>query len=42
MDTDDEVDGIFRELYLPYSVRVFSSLGQSPGEEAEVRKSSTR
>lgn len=40
--TDDETARIFREVYLPYSEKVFSSLGQSPEEVAEVRKSSIR
>ncbi|XP_046691329.1 retinol dehydrogenase 8 isoform X5 [Silurus meridionalis] len=34
-ETDDETARIFRELYLPYSEKVFSSLGQSPEEVAE-------
>lgn len=38
--TDNETARIFREIYLPYSEKVFSSLGQSPDEVAEVNKSS--
>uniref|UniRef100_A0A672HA72 Retinol dehydrogenase 8-like n=1 Tax=Salarias fasciatus TaxID=181472 RepID=A0A672HA72_SALFA len=33
--TDEETAKIFRELYLPYSKKVFSSLGQTPEEVAE-------
>ncbi|XP_053468250.1 retinol dehydrogenase 8 isoform X2 [Ictalurus furcatus] len=33
--TDDETARIFREIYLPYSGKVFSSLGQRPEEVAE-------
>ncbi|CAN9505587.1 unnamed protein product [Ophioblennius macclurei] len=33
--TDEETARIFRELYLPYSKKVFSSLGQTPEEVAE-------
>lgn len=40
--TDDETARIFREIYLPYSGKVFSSLGQRPEEVAEVKKSSIR
>ncbi len=34
--TDEETATIFRELYLPYSKKVFSSLGQTPEEVAEA------
>uniref|UniRef100_A0A672HA88 Retinol dehydrogenase 8-like n=1 Tax=Salarias fasciatus TaxID=181472 RepID=A0A672HA88_SALFA len=34
--TDEETAKIFRELYLPYSKKVFSSLGQTPEEVAEA------
>ncbi|XP_040045813.2 retinol dehydrogenase 8 [Gasterosteus aculeatus] len=33
--TDEETAKIFREIYLPYSVKVFASLGQTPEEVAE-------
>ncbi|KAI4875008.1 hypothetical protein NFI96_001073 [Prochilodus magdalenae] len=33
--TDEETARIFREIYLPYSRKVFSSLGQTPEEVAE-------
>ncbi|XP_033500813.1 retinol dehydrogenase 8 [Epinephelus lanceolatus] len=33
--TDEETAKIFRELYLPYSEKVFASLGQTPEEVAE-------
>lgn len=34
--TDEETAKIFREIYLPYSVKVFASLGQTPEEVAEA------
>ncbi|CAG5897925.1 unnamed protein product [Menidia menidia] len=34
-ETDEETARIFREIYLPYSKKVFSSLGQTPEEVAE-------
>lgn len=34
--TDEETARIFRELYLPYSKKVFASLGQTPEEVAEA------
>ncbi|XP_066531103.1 retinol dehydrogenase 8 [Hoplias malabaricus] len=33
--TDEETARIFREIYLPYSRKIFSSLGQTPEEVAE-------
>ncbi|XP_031723552.1 retinol dehydrogenase 8 [Anarrhichthys ocellatus] len=33
--TDEETAKIFREVYLPYSIKVFASLGQTPEEVAE-------
>ncbi|XP_070779431.1 retinol dehydrogenase 8 [Enoplosus armatus] len=33
--TDEETAKIFREVYLPYSKKVFASLGQTPEEVAE-------
>ncbi|XP_054463984.1 retinol dehydrogenase 8 [Anoplopoma fimbria] len=33
--TDEETAKIFREVYLPYSVKIFASLGQTPEEVAE-------
>uniref|UniRef100_A0A8D2ZQ58 Zmp:0000001048 n=2 Tax=Scophthalmus maximus TaxID=52904 RepID=A0A8D2ZQ58_SCOMX len=33
--TDEETAKIFKELYLPYSKKIFSSLGQTPEEVAE-------
>ncbi|XP_034749064.1 retinol dehydrogenase 8 isoform X1 [Etheostoma cragini] len=33
--TDEETAKIFREVYLPYSKKIFSSLGQTPEEVAE-------
>ncbi|XP_059203653.1 retinol dehydrogenase 8 [Centropristis striata] len=33
--TDEETAKIFREVYLPYSLKVFASLGQTPEEVAE-------
>ncbi|KAM7387129.1 hypothetical protein PAMA_009652 [Pampus argenteus] len=33
--TDEETARIFREVYLPYSKKVFASLGQTPEEVAE-------
>ncbi|XP_071773001.1 retinol dehydrogenase 8 [Centroberyx gerrardi] len=33
--TDEETARIFREIYLPYSRKVFTSLGQTPEEVAE-------
>ncbi|XP_068434926.1 retinol dehydrogenase 8 isoform X2 [Clinocottus analis] len=33
--TDEETAKIFREIYLPYSMKVFASLGQTPEEVAE-------
>ncbi|KAM9346628.1 retinol dehydrogenase 8 [Symphorus nematophorus] len=33
--TDEETAKIFREIYLPYSKKVFASLGQTPEEVAE-------
>ncbi|GAA6218137.1 retinol dehydrogenase 8-like [Lates japonicus] len=33
--TDEETARIFREIYLPYSKKVFASLGQTPEEVAE-------
>lgn len=34
--TDAETAKIFREVYLPYSNKIFTSLGQSPEEVAKV------
>lgn len=34
--TDEETAKIFSEVYLPYSKKVFMSLGQTPEEIAEV------
>ncbi|KAM9843936.1 retinol dehydrogenase 8 [Aulostomus maculatus] len=34
-ETDEETARIFREVYLPYSRKVFASLGQTPEEVAE-------
>lgn len=34
--TDEETAKIFREVYLPYSKKVFASLGQTPEEVAEA------
>lgn len=34
--TDEETARIFRELYLPYSKEVFTSLSQTPEEVAEA------
>ncbi|XP_053195203.1 retinol dehydrogenase 8 [Scomber japonicus] len=34
-ETDEETARIFREMYLPYSKKVFNSLGQTPEEVAE-------
>ncbi|CAK6971147.1 retinol dehydrogenase 8 [Scomber scombrus] len=34
-ETDEETARIFREIYLPYSKKVFNSLGQTPEEVAE-------
>lgn len=34
--TDEETAKIFREIYLPYSKKVFNSLGQTPEEVAEA------
>ncbi|KAM4530713.1 retinol dehydrogenase 8 [Odontesthes bonariensis] len=34
-ETDEETARIFREIYLPYSKKVFASLGQTPEEVAE-------
>ncbi|KAM9393631.1 retinol dehydrogenase 8 [Pholidichthys leucotaenia] len=34
-ETDEETARIFHELYLPYSKKVFTSLGQTPEEVAE-------
>ncbi|RVE69662.1 hypothetical protein OJAV_G00080170 [Oryzias javanicus] len=34
-EADDETARIFREIYLPYSKKVFMSLGQTPEEVAE-------
>uniref|UniRef100_A0A7N8Y3U6 Retinol dehydrogenase n=1 Tax=Mastacembelus armatus TaxID=205130 RepID=A0A7N8Y3U6_9TELE len=36
--TDEETAKIFREVYLPYSKKVFISLGQTPEEVAEAIK----
>ncbi|KAM6904834.1 retinol dehydrogenase 8 [Xenentodon cancila] len=33
--TDEETAKIFREIYLPYSKKIFTSLGQTPEEVAE-------
>uniref|UniRef100_A0A8C5H8A6 Retinol dehydrogenase 8-like n=1 Tax=Gouania willdenowi TaxID=441366 RepID=A0A8C5H8A6_GOUWI len=33
--TDEETAKIFREMYLPYSKKIFTSLGQSPEEVSE-------
>lgn len=33
---DEETARIFREIYLPYSRKVFASLGQTPEEVAEA------
>ncbi|XP_037332448.2 retinol dehydrogenase 8 [Pungitius pungitius] len=33
--TDEETAKIFREIYLPYSLKVFASLGQTPEQVAE-------
>ncbi|XP_061567678.1 retinol dehydrogenase 8 [Cololabis saira] len=33
--TDEETAKIFREIYLPYSEKIFASLGQTPQEVAE-------
>lgn len=33
---DEETAKIFREIYLPYSKKVFASLGQTPEEVAEA------
>ncbi|XP_035511673.1 retinol dehydrogenase 8 [Morone saxatilis] len=33
--TDEETAKIFREIYLPYSKKIFASLGQTPEEVAE-------
>lgn len=35
-ETDEETARIFREMYLPYSKKVFNSLGQTPEEVAEA------
>ena len=35
-ETDEETAKIFREIYLPYSKKVFSTLGQTPAEVAEA------
>lgn len=34
--TDKETAKIFREIYLPYSKKIFASLGQTPEEVAEA------
>lgn len=34
--TDEETARIFRELYLPYSKEVFTSLSQTPEEVAQA------
>ena len=34
--TDEETARIFHEVYLPYSKKVFASLGQTPAEVAEA------
>ena len=34
--TDEETARIFRQIYLPYSRKVFTSLGQTPEDIAEV------
>uniref|UniRef100_A0A673BYQ9 Zmp:0000001048 n=1 Tax=Sphaeramia orbicularis TaxID=375764 RepID=A0A673BYQ9_9TELE len=39
--TDEETARIFREIYLPYSKKVFASLGQTSEEVAEVNNSSS-
>lgn len=36
--TDEETAKIFKQIYLPYSRKVFTSLGQTPEEVAEVRR----
>lgn len=34
--TDEETAKIFREVYLPYSKKIFTSLGQTPEEVAKA------
>lgn len=36
-EADEETAQIFRQIYLPYSRRVFHAIGQTPEEVAEVR-----
>lgn len=36
--TDEETAKIFKQIYLPYSRKVFTSLGQTPEEVAEVKR----
>lgn len=36
-EADEETAQIFRQIYLPYSRKIFHSIGQTPEEVAEVR-----
>lgn len=35
-ETDEETARIFRDIYLPYSRKIFTTLGQTPEDVAEA------